>query len=186
MFYQVEMRHTEKTLEALSHMQYDLFCGRNRISRSVLSLALMVFGVINFTRWWGILLTAYGCYLITGTYNAANRTARDLVKQIRESGMDFPASRYVFRKSSMEVISLPEEKSLGKLAYADVCRLGEDGKYFYLFRDQYGGYMIPKEALEKKESEFRAFVEEKTGQGFRGRTAPAARLYRRLRRKKGN
>ena len=30
MEYRVEMRHTEKSFEALAHMQYDLFCFCNK------------------------------------------------------------------------------------------------------------------------------------------------------------
>lgn len=185
MEYQVEMRHTEKSFEALAHMQYDLFCKGNRVARSLLSLVLVILGVVNFSNWWGVLIMAYGCYLATSTYSAANHTAHKLTKQLQDSGLDFPASRYVFKKKAMEVISLPEEKPLGKpLAYADVFRLGEDREYFYLFRDRYGGYMVPKAALEEREDEFRAFLEKKTGQAFQGRTAPVVRLLRRLRKGK--
>lgn len=185
MEYQVEMQHTEKTFEALAHMQYDLFCMGNRIARSFLSLVLVILGVINFSQWWGVLVTAYGCYLVTSTYSAANHTAHKLTKQLRDSGLEFPASRYVFRKKAMEIISLPEETPLGKpLPYADIFRLGEDREFFYIFRDRYGGYMIPKAALEEKEEAFRSFLEEKTGQSFQGRTAPVVRLLRRLRQRK--
>ena len=86
----------------------------------------------------------------------------------------------------MEVISLPEETPLGKpLAYAEVARLGEDREYFYIFRDRYGGYMIPKAALGEREDAFRDFLEEKTAQSFQGRSAPVVRLLRRLRRRGG-
>ena len=167
-------------------MQYDLFCMGNRVARSLLSLVLVILGVVNFSQWWGILITAYGCYLVTSTYSAANHTAHKLTKQLRDSGLDFPASRYVFKKKAMEVISLPEEKPLGKpLAYAEVARLGEDREYFYIFRDRYGGYMIPKAALGKREDAFRDFLEEKTAQSFQGRSAPVVRLLRRLRRRGG-
>lgn len=185
MEYQVEMRHTEKSFEALAHMQYDLFCTGNRIARSLLSLALVILGVVNFSQWWGVLIMAYGCYLVTSTYSAANHTAHKLTKQLQENQLDFPASRYIFRKKSMEIISLPEETPLGKpLAYADIFRLGEDREYFYIFRDRYGGFMIPKAALEEKEEAFRSFLEEKTGQSFQGRAAPVVRLLRMMRRRR--
>ena len=186
MEYQVEMQHTEKSFEALAHMQYDLFCMGNLVARSLLSLVLVILGVVNLSQWGGILITAYGCYLVTSTYSAANHTAHKLTKQLRDSGLDFPASRYVFKKKAMEVISLPEETPLGKpLAYAEVARLGEDREYFYIFRDRYGGYMIPKAALGEREDAFRDFLEEKTAQSFQGRSAPVVRLLRRLRRRGG-
>ena len=59
MEYRVEMRHTEKSFEALAHMQYDLFCVGNRVARSLLSLGLVILGVVNFSQWWGVLITAY-------------------------------------------------------------------------------------------------------------------------------
>lgn len=186
MEYQVEMQHTEKSFEALAHMQYDLFCVGNRVARSLLSLGLVILGVANFSQWWGVLITAYGCYLITSTYSAANHTAHKLTKQLRDNGLDFPASRYVFKKKAMEIISLPEETPLGKpLPYAEIFRLGEDREYFYIFRDRYGGYMIPRAALGEREEAFRAFLEEKTDQIFLGRSAPVIRLLRRMRRWKG-
>ena len=91
--YNVTMQHTEHTFEKLAHMQYDLFCKGNLIARTMLGMAAVIFGIINLSAWWGVLLIAYGSYLITGKYNSANHTAHKLAKQIRESGMDFPASR---------------------------------------------------------------------------------------------
>ena len=71
--YTIKMQHDEKTFEALSRMQYDLFCSSNRITRTILSILLIAAGIVNFTQWWGILLAAYGCYLTTSTYSAMKR-----------------------------------------------------------------------------------------------------------------
>lgn len=177
----VTMKHTEKTLESLAHMQYDLFCMRNRVVRSVLSLVLMVVGIVNFSQWWGILIVAYGCYLTTSTYASANHTAHKLAKAIRDAGMELPESRYQFGENAMEIISLPDGRSDGEpLAYRAVTRLGEDREAFYIFRDSYGGYMIPKRELGDQEEAFRQFMEEKTKQSFRVQLAPVLRLMRRL------
>ena len=81
------MQHDEKTFEALSRMQYDLFCSSNRITRTILSILLIAAGIVNFTQWWGILLAAYGCYLTTSTYSSANHTAHRLAEQIKNSLM---------------------------------------------------------------------------------------------------
>ena len=72
--YTIKMQHDEKTFEALSRMQYDLFCSSNRITRTILSILLIAAGIVNFTQWWGILLAAYGCYLTTSTYSSRNRS----------------------------------------------------------------------------------------------------------------
>lgn len=181
-FYQVTMQHTEESFEALSRMQYNLFCMRNRVSRTVISLILAVVGVLNFSQWWGILIVAYGCYLTTSTYSAANHTAHKLSAQIKDAGLSFPASRYVFRKDAMEIISLPEETRTGQpLPYSDILRLGEDMNYYYIFRDQFGGFMIPKAALGDQAKDFRRFLEEKSGLTFRMRTAPVVHLLRSIR-----
>lgn len=180
-YYKVTMQHTEKTFERLAHMQYDLFSRGNRVGRSIISLAALIGGALNLSEWWGALLILYGSYMTSSTYSAANHKARKLVKAIRDSGLNFPASRYVFEDHAMNVITLPEETSLGEpLAYSDICRLGEDTDYFYLFRDQLGGYMIPKEALGKKEEAFRLFIEKKSGQHFRSNFAPIIKLIRKL------
>ena len=176
--YQATMRHNEKTFQALAHMQYDLFCKSNLVVRTILGMGAVVFGIANLSAWWGVLLIAYGSYLATGKYNSANHTAHKLSKQIRESGMDFPASRYVFRESSVEVIPLPENANGVPLVYTEIHRLGEDLEYFYMFRDQYGGYMIPKAELGEKAGEFRSFLEKKAKQSFKAQMSPLLRLMR--------
>ena len=40
-YYQATMRHDEKTFQALAHMQYDLFCKRNLVTRTVIGVAAM-------------------------------------------------------------------------------------------------------------------------------------------------
>ena len=60
--YQVTMRHDEKTLELLAHQQYDLFCKSNQVVRTLISIAAMAAGVINYSKWWGVLLIVYGIF----------------------------------------------------------------------------------------------------------------------------
>ena len=183
-YYEIKMQHTEESFEALSHMQYDLFCGKNRIDRTIISLAFMVIGVVHFMQWWGILMVAYGCYLTTSTYVSSNRAAHKLSEQIKSSGAVFPSSSYVFGEREMEILCLPERKKEGVMPYSKICRMGEDGKYFYIFRDEYGGYMIPKEALGDDLAEFRGFLEKKTGQEIRGSRVPVVRLMSWFQRRK--
>lgn len=175
--FEVEMQHTEESLQALSHMQYDLFCTKNRIVRTALSLGFVVLGVVYFSHWWGVLAIAYGCYLTTSTYASANHTAHKIAGQLKESGMPFPHSRYLFGKEAIRIISLPGDEELDPLPYSQVCGLGEDNQNFYIFRDRYGGYVLPKEKLADREDAFRSFVEGKTGKFFRRRRqAPIRRL----------
>ena len=175
--FEVEMQHTEESLQALSHMQYDLFCTKNRIVRTALSLGFVILGVVYFSHWWGVLAIAYGCYLTTSTYASANHTAHKIAGQLKESGMPFPHSRYLFGKEAIRIISLPGDEELDPLPYSQVCGLGEDNRNFYIFRDRYGGYVLPKEKLADREDAFRSFVEGKTGKFFRRRRhAPIRRL----------
>lgn len=178
--FNISMQHTEKTFEKLAHMQYDLFCKGNLVSRTVLGAGAVIFGIMRFEEWWGVLLIAYGSYILTGKYNSANHTAHKLTKQIMASGMPFPASRYVFRDKDFEVIPLPENTNGEPIAYSDVHRIGEDLEYFYLFRNQYGGYMLPKSELGERTKAFREFIEEKTGQKFRDREVPIVKIMRKL------
>ena len=179
--YSVNMKHSEKTFQRLSRMQYDLFCQKNRMSRSAISIVCMIFGVLNFEHWWGALLIVYASYQASSTYASADHTARKLSRGIKESGMEFPSSRYEFQDHAMNVITLPENTTLGDpLSYSSVLRLGEDDEYFYLFRNQHGGYMVPKAELGGREDDFRAFMEGKTGQHFRARIAPVFKLLRRI------
>ena len=164
--YEAKIKHTEETLTALAHMQYDLFCSGNRIARSAVAAGLFVFGALNYTQWWGLLLIAYGSYLISSKYAASNRTAKQLAKHINESGGEYPMSKYIFEENRMRVITLPNNAELDPLQYSDVAGLGADLNNFYIFRTEYGGYMIPKSELGDKSEEFKKFIERKTGKLF--------------------
>ena len=176
--FNVSMKHTEQSIEKLAHMQYDLFCKSNLIARTMIGMGAVVFGIANLSAWWGVLLIAYGSYLATGKYNAANHTAHKLCKQIKESGMEFPSSRYVFRDNAMEIIPLPDNTNGVNLMYKEIRRLGEDMDNFYVFRDQYGGYVIPKVELGEREADFRVFLEKKAQQSFRAQMSPLSKLLR--------
>ena len=188
--YQATMRHDEKTFQLLAHMQYDLFCKKNLVVRTVISIAAMGAGIINYSEWWGVLLIVYGSYLTSSKYAQANHTAGKIVKGIKDAGLQFPVSRYLFRENAMEVITMPENASLGDpLMYESVAKLGEDADYFYLFRDQFGGYMIPKKEMGKEVDDFRFFVEQKCGKSFQTQIAPVFKLIRKIdsnRRKSGH
>lgn len=182
--YEIEMQHSEDSFKAMAHMQYDLFCQKNRVARTVISLLCMVAGILYFSAWWGILLVAYGCYLSTSTYASANRTAHKLAEQLKNGGCPFPASSYAFKENEMEIYCLPEHTLDGFLAYSEIRRMGEDGRYFYIFGNEYGGYMIPKEGLGKSVAGFKDFLEEVTGKNIRSSRVPAVRLIAWIKRKR--
>ena len=72
--YEAHIKHTEETLTSLAHMQYDLFCTGNRIGRTAIAAGLFVFGALNYTQWWGLLLIAYGVAFATaGSWIAVRR-----------------------------------------------------------------------------------------------------------------
>jgi hypothetical protein len=177
--FQATIQHDDKTFESLAHMQYDLFCKRNRISRTILSVAAILIGIVNSEAWWGILAIAYGCYLTTSTYSAANNTAHKLAKNIRETGMDFPSSSYRFEEEQMLILPVQEENSTeDPVPYSQFLKLGEDQNYFYLFPNPYGGYMISKTDVD--EEAFRDFIRRKTGKEIFRRTAPVIKLMQKM------
>ena len=96
--------------------------------------------------------------------------------------MPFPAAEYIFRKNYMEIIVLPvrEDEENEQLKYKDLEKIAEDGEYFYLFRNRYGGYMVPKEQLQGKADDFRDFLEKQTGLFCEVNTAPWVKLIRRM------
>lgn len=184
-YYEITMQHSRESFELLSRMQYNLFCKTNRILRSVLVIAAVLFGLMNSSEWWGILAIAYGCYLGTSTYSSSNHTAHKLSDQVEKSGLGYPKSRFRFEADRLIICSVPDNKEKrSSIPYKDFCGLGEDLKYFYLFRDRYGGYMIPKEALGDREDEFRDFLEERSELRIQSQTAPIVRLLRRIFRNK--
>lgn len=181
--FEATIRHNDKTFEDLAHMQYDLFCQGNRFSRSVVSIIAIFAGIFNSEAWWGMLAIGYGFYLSFSTYSSANHRAHKLAKNIRESGMDFPCSRYEFTEHGMRIISLPEEKIQGKLiGYDTFLKLGEDGSYFYLFPNTRGGYMVPKVELDDEDA-FRGFLQRMTGKTVQCKLPPAVKLMRKLKKR---
>ena len=97
------------------------------------------------------------------------------------SGLGYPKSRFLFSQDQVTLSPVPDNKEKRTvMSYQDFCGLGEDLQYFYLFRDRFGGYMIPKEALGEHADDFRDFIEEHTNRRFQSRTAPVIRMLRRI------
>lgn len=167
--FEVTMSHTEESLTALAHMQYDLFCTRNYIARNLLSVVVVVIGAMHFTQFWGIALVAYGAYLMTSTYSSSNHTAKKLTETIKASGKGFPSSRYTFTDKGIDITFHPgkeDEEKLAPVGYGDLIKLGEDMNCFYLFPNSTGGYCVPKAELGEKAKSFSQFIEQKTGKKF--------------------
>ncbi len=167
--FEVTMTHTEESLTALAHMQYDLFCTRNFLARNIVSIAVIIIGTMNFSQFWGIVLVAYGAYLMTSTYSSSNYTVKKLTKAITDSGKGFPSSRYCFTEKGIEIIFHPgqkDEEILTPVGYGDIIKLGEDKDYYYLFPTSTGGYSIPKKELGENQKSFAQFIEVKTGKRF--------------------
>ncbi len=181
MEFSYEMQHTPKSFEGLAHMQYDLFCKANLVVRTVISLVCLVYGTTHLEEWWAILLAVYGAYLLNTRYASANHTAHKLTAQLEAAKLPFPASRFCFYDDRMEIVPLPEGTGeVSSLAYSDFLRLGEDMDYIYIFRDKFGGYMIPKKQIGKDDAVFRRFLREKTGRAIEKKTTPAMRVFREI------
>ena len=99
----VRMQHTEETLTSLARMQYALFCGANRAARTVISLALLLLGIRYMDQWWGMLVIAYGGYLLVSARQAATRPARKMIEQMKSGGVKLPASTYSFYRAGADL-----------------------------------------------------------------------------------
>lgn len=177
--YEFTMEHSAGSFEALAHMQYDLFCRVNRVARFLVGIGAGLIGVMNMSVWWGMLLLVYGGYMLSGRYSSANHTARKLSRQLEESGAPYPRTRFLFHEQAVEILDLNDPSAPQVfLKYAEVQAVGEDYRYFYLFRDRYGGYMLPKEQLGEREERFRMDLVERCGRSVQSSSAPALRLLR--------
>lgn len=182
--FEARIKHTESSLTALAHMQYDLFCTQDRKMKTILSMVLFIAGALNFETWWGLLLIAYGSYIFSSKYSAANRTARELSKQLKASGSEYPSSKYIFEENCMRIITLPNNSELDPLPYSAVEGLGEDLYNLYVFRNQFGGYMIPKSEIgDDNIVEFKKFVEKKTGKIFLSKSSRFVALRKWMRKR---
>lgn len=182
--FEATIKHTEESLTALSHMQYDLFCVKDKNAKTILAMVFFIAGALNVEAWWGLLLIAYGSYLFSSKYSAANRTAREISQQLKASGSDYPSSKYIFEENAMRIITLPNNSELDPLPYSQVAGLGEDIGNLYIFRTEYGGYMIPKSEIgDENIVEFKKFIEKKTGKIFVSRGSRFVELRKWLRRR---
>lgn len=128
----------------------------------------------------------YGAYLLLSKYMQADYTSRKLVKTIEESGKPFPKSRYDFFNDRMEVYRLDDESNslIDTLYYKDAKGIYDDFVNYYIFRDNFGGYVIPKVSLKDKEDEFREFIEKRTYKEMKSKLPPVVRLIRKITRNK--
>ncbi len=181
MEFEFEMQHTPESFEALAHMQYDLFCATNRMVKFILSLVCLVIGTTNLNVWWGIPLAAYGAFLLNTRYASSNHTANKLTARLEAANLPFPASRFCFYDDRMDIIPLPEGSGeVSSLSYGDFFRMAEDTDHIYIFRNQFGGYMIPKAQIGGNDAVFRRFLREKTGKDIKKKIRPAQRVFREI------
>ena len=83
---------------------------------------------------------------------------------------------FKYNGSEVEIDDNKIKHLISSLKELEIDNVSEDFKAYYLFRDQYGGYRIPKEELGEKEEEFRKFIQGKTGKKFIRRLTPLRRL----------
>ena len=178
----IETELSHSRLTGLAHMQYDLFCVKNRISRTLVAISVIGIGALYMPAWWSFLLIAYGGYLLTGRYNQANHTVNQVEKTIEASGLGYPRDRLEFTPACLRVIPQPAKSSeITVLRFRDIAGIGEDSENYYIFRDRFGGYVVPKAALGSREQEFRDFLENASGRHINRPQIPFLSLRARLR-----
>lgn len=180
--YSINFVHTAETLKLLSRAQYDLFCKSNFYIKLVLSIVLIFVSINILDKWYGPLILLYGIYLLLSKYMQSDYTSRKLVRTIEESDKPFPASRYDFFDDRMEIYRLDDGSNslTDTLYYKNVKGIYDDLVNYYIFRDQYGGYVIPKSFLLNKEDEFRNFLELRTHKDVKSKLPPVVKLIRKL------
>ncbi len=181
MEFSCEMQHTPESFKRLAHMQYDLFCTGNLVIKSIIGFFCLINGVTHMDAWWGVLLAVYGYYLLNTRYASSNHTANKLTARLEAANLPFPASRFCFYDDRMDIIPLPDGSGeVSSLSYGDFFRMAEDTDHIYIFRNQFGGYMIPKAQIGGNDAVFRRFLREKTGQTVQKKTSPAQRFFKEI------
>lgn len=173
----INFTHSEQSFRSLAHMQYDLFCRRSQFLRLVIAITTIFIGVIYAGTWWSYLLIAYGTFTILGKYNRVNHTANKLVKTLEDEGLPFPSSIYVFTDNRIRVFSEIDGEELTPLYYKDVLTLAQDRENYFIFKNEAGGYIVPKEQLQDKKNEFAEFIQSKTGKIIVGKRTPALKVF---------
>ncbi len=76
----------------------------------------------------------------------------------------------------MRIITLPNNSELDPLPYSEVVGLGADLYNYYIFRTEFGGYMIPKSSSAIRAMSFNALSRKKTGKLFVSKRSRFVRL----------
>ena len=160
--YRAKITHTEKTVEQLYKMQYDVYEKPRMIVRALIGFGLVVTAVLSsFPTWGKALLLLFGAWLLVSRdFPAAVRADRAL--SARKAKL--PNMSYGFGPDG---VHLTGEGSMD-LPYSKLTRLVEDRQYLYLFVNRSSVCMMEKDSLKPADlMGFARLLEEKTGLKWR-------------------
>lgn len=122
-------------------------------------LLLLILGAfIGWQNSTGIMLIAFGCFLIPSVNAMEKSQANRAIKQL--NGQILHVS-YTFYDDSFKCANAKEENIF---PYSSLIRLVDGKGFFYLFPNAGQAYMIDKSALKpSQENQFKEFLAQKTG-----------------------
>lgn len=164
--YRAKITHTEKTVEQLYKMQYNVYEKPRILLRLLIGFGLVVAAAAaDFPTWVKALLLLVGAWLLVSRdFPAAVRADRAL----SERKAKLPDMRYSFGPES---VHLSGEGSM-ELPYHKFTQLVEDRQYVYLFVSRNSVCMVEKDSVKPADiMAFAHFLEDKTGLKWRAEKA---------------
>ena len=161
--FKIQTTYTEESIRAVAKMTYDLFLPHVSGRIYLLALILIIVGVAGIVMMRPIFAVTLvlGGYMLLRAEGAARAVAERMLAYYNDK---FPTLKFDFRENDVFVVA-PNES--GSMQYDIFVRLAESKEYFFLFNGDQSAYSIKKTDLAAgEESEFKTFLEEKTGLAF--------------------
>ena len=159
----IQTTYTEESIRAVAKMTYDLFLPRVSGRMYLLGFILIIVGVAGIVMMKPIFAVTLvlGGYMLLMAEGAARAVAERMIAYYNGK---FPTLKFDFRENDIFVVA-PKES--GSMEYDIFIRLAENKDYFFLFNDDQSAYSIKKtDFAAGEESEFKTFLEGKTGLAF--------------------
>ena len=161
--FKIQTTYTQESIRAVAKMTYDLFLPHVSGRMYLLAFILIIVGVAGIAMLKPIFAVTLvlGCYMLMRAEGAARAVADRMLAYYNNK---FPTLKFDFREKDVFVVA-PKES--GSMQYDIFVRLAENKEYFFLFNGDQSAYSIKKtDFAAGEESEFKSFLEDKTGLTF--------------------
>ena len=161
--FKIQTTYTQESIRAVAKMTYDLFLPHVSGRMYLLAFILIIVGVAGIAMLKPIFAVTLvlGCYMLMRAEGAARAVAERMLAYYNDK---FPTLKFDFREKDVFVVA-PKES--GSMQYDIFVRLAENKEYFFLFNGDQSAYSIKKtDFVAGEESEFKSFLEDKTGLTF--------------------